>query len=265
MNFNITRSECNKSIATNATLIALSIASLVSNCLCVIEVQLIMVSTLVMSITLLIYSAIKLSRAITIKQHIVFKGELTRAVLLWESGKSIGASAFMMTSSVAIAATCFALNAWGDGFVCLAIFIYTAIELSVAVSLRNEYFKGNRGDEKTQQTINGCAEKMLGGGAAMLAIAIMAMAYMGYHLAEVKLWYPSSFESVFICDLTGIFLYVGIFVYLAVKVAMADKAKKNYLLQEKLQAERPAIMEEINVVTVEATESEEETPEAQAE
>ena len=183
MKFNVSLSDCEKSIAINATLVAFSAVVVVVSASCF------SIYTAIMAAIILVYGAVKLDRAVIIKKDVVANGELTTAVLLKEAKKNIGASAYLMASSAIMMtfSLSFISSLWLYGIVYLIVFIYTAIELSVAVSLNNEYIKGNRGDEKTQQAINGCVEKILGGGAAMLALTACFMIYHIYSVISVAM------------------------------------------------------------------------------
>ena len=242
MKFNVSLSDCEKSIAINATLVAFSAVVLIVSAICF------SIFTAVMAAVILVYGAVKLDRAVIIKKDVVANGEPTTAVLLKEADKSIGASAYLMASSAIMMIVSFIFLAWLYGIVNLIVFIYTAIELSVAVSLRDEVVKGKREDKMTQTAINSCVERILGGGAAMLALTAGFTVYGIYSvIAVATLSGIEQFEVLLMNSLSITLLIFALFVYLAVKVAMADKAKKNYARQAKAQLEAPEVLEETPV------------------
>ena len=242
MKFNVSLSDCEKSVAINATLVAFSAVVVVVSAICF------SIFTAVMAAVILVYGAVKLDRAVIIKKDVVANGEPTTAVLLKEADKSIGASAYLMASSAIMMIVSFIFLLWFYGIVHLIVFIYTAIELSVAVSLRDEVVKGKREDKMTQTAINSCVERILGGGAAMLALTAGVTIFGIYSVIAVAI--SSRIERV-VVELMGnlsiTLLIFALFVYLAVKVAMADKAKKNYARQAKAQLEAPEVLEEVPV------------------
>lgn len=242
MKFNVSLSDCEKSIAINATLVAFSAVVLIVSAICF------SIFTAVMAAVILVYGAVKLDRAVIIKKDVVANGEHTTAVLLKEADKNIGASAYLMASSAIMMIVSFIILLWFYGIVHLIVFIYTAIELSVAVSLRDEVVKGKREDKKTQTAINSCVERILGGGAAMLALTACLTIYGIYSvIAVATLSGIEQFEVLLMNNLSLTLLIFALFVYLAVKVAMADKAKKNYARQAKAQVEAPEVLEEVPV------------------
>lgn len=253
MKFNVSLSDCEKSVAINATLVAFSAVVVIVSAICI------SIFTAIMAAIILVYGAVKLDRAVIIKKDVVANGEPTTAVLLKEAGKSIGASAYLMASSAIMMIVSFIFLWWFYGIAYLIVFIYTAIELSVAVSLRDEVAKDKREDKMTQTAINSCVERILGGGAAMLALTAGFMIYGIYsvisvamlfaikQVEEATLFWIGQLEMVLMQNLSITLLAFALFVYLAVKVAMADKAKKNYARQAKAQLEAPEVLEEVPV------------------
>lgn len=253
MKFNVSLSDCEKSIAINATLVAFMAVVVI------ISAIFISIFNAITAAIILVYGAVKLDRAVIIKKDIVANGESTTAVLLKEAGKSIGASAYLMASSAIMMIVSFVFLWWFYGIAYLIVFIYTAIELSVAVSLRDEVAKGKREDKMTQTAINSCVERILGGGAAMLVLTAglmiygifsvisVAMFFGKEHFEETTLFGIEKLVVMLMNNLSITLLVFALFVYLAVKVAMADKAKKNYARQAKAQLEAPEVLEEVPV------------------
>ena len=67
MKFNVSLSDCEKSIAINATLVAFSAVVLIVSAICL------SIFTAVMAAVILVYGAVKLDRAVIIKKDVVAK------------------------------------------------------------------------------------------------------------------------------------------------------------------------------------------------
>ena len=246
MKFNVSLSDCEKSIAINATLVAFSAVTVI-----VLAVFLVMLHA-AFALALLVYAAIKLDRAVAIKKEILAdESAPLHEILLRESSKSIGASSFLLASFTILAIVNFVCMSWFIGIFCLALIVYGAIELSVVVSMRNIYIKNDDQDKMTKIVINDCTERTVGATATLLAMSVAIFIEGVIALAVLGDNKMAFFVETMVANAAFTLLHAIIFIYAAVELAMADKAKKNYARQAKAQLEAPEVLEE--------------TPEAQAE
>ena len=246
MKFNVSLSDCEKSIAINATLVAFSAVAVI-----VLAVFLVMLHA-AFALALLVYAAIKLDRAVAIKKVILAdESAPLHEILLRESSKSIGASSFLLASFTILAVVNFICMSWTIGILCLAVIVYGAIELSVVVSMRNLYIKNDDQDKMTKIVINDCTERTVGATATLLAMSVAMFIGGVFALAVLGDNKMAFFVETMVANAAFTLLHAIMFIYAAVELAMADKAKKNYARQAKAQLEAPEVLEE--------------TPEAQAE
>lgn len=246
MKFNVSLSDCEKSIAINATLVAFSAVVAI-----VLAVFLAMQHA-AFALALLVYAAIKLDRAVAIKKEILAdESAPLHEILLRESSKSIGASSFLLASFTILAVVNFICMSWTIGILCLAVIVYGAIELSVVVSMRNLYIKNDDQDKMTKIVINDCTERTVGATATLLAMSVAMFIGGVFALAVLGDNKMAFFVETMVANAAFTLLHAIMFIYAAVELAMADKAKKNYARQAKAQLEAPEVLEE--------------TPEAQAE
>ena len=243
MKFNVSLSDCEKSVAINATLVAFSAVAVI-----VLAVFLVMLHA-AFALALLVYAAIKLDRAVAIKKEILAdESAPLHEILLRESSKSIGASSFLLASFTILAIVNFIYMSWFIGIFCLALIVYGAIELSVVVSMRNIYIKNDDQDKMTKIVINDCTERTVGATATLLAMSVaifiegvFALAVLGDNKIDFF------FVETMVANAVFTLLHAIMFIYAAVELAMADKAKKNYARQAKAQLEAPEVLEEVPV------------------
>ena len=242
MKFNVSLSDCEKSIAINATLVAFSAVTVI-----VLAVFLVMLHA-AFALALLVYAAIKLDRAVAIKKEILAdESAPLHEILLRESSKSIGASSFLLASFTILAIVNFIYMSWFIGIFCLALIVYGAIELSVVVSMRNIYIKNDDQDKMTKIVINDCTERTVGATATLLAMSVAIFIEGVYALAVLGDNKMAFFVETMVANAAFTLLHAIIFIYAAVELAMADKAKKNYARQAKAQLEAPEVLEEVPV------------------
>ena len=242
MKFNVSLSDCEKSIAINATLVAFSAVVLI-----VLAVFLAMLHA-AFALALLVYAAIKLDRAVAIKKEILAdESAPLHEILLRESSKSIGASSFLLASFTILAIVNFVCMSWFIGIFCLALIVYGAIELSVVVSMRNIYIKNDDQDKMTKIVINDCTERTVGATATLLAMSVAIFIEGVVVLAVLGDNKMAFFVETMVANAAFTLLHAIIFIYAAVELAMADKAKKNYARQAKAQLEAPEVLEEVPV------------------
>ena len=242
MKFNVSLSDCEKSIAINATLVAFSAVAVI-----VLAVFLVMLHA-AFALALLVYAAIKLDRAVAIKKEILAdESAPLHEILLRESSKSIGASSFLLASFTILAVVNFICMSWTIGILCLAVIVYGAIELSVVVSMRNLYIKNDDQDKMTKIVINDCTERTVGATATLLAMSVAMFIGGVFALAVLGDNKMAFFVETMVANAAFTLLHAIIFIYAAVELAMADKAKKNYARQAKAQLEAPEVLEEVPV------------------
>lgn len=242
MKFNVSLSDCEKSVAINATLVAFSAVAVI-----VLAVFLVMLHA-AFALALLVYAAIKLDRAVAIKKEILAdESAPLHEILLRESSKSIGASSFLLASFTILAIVNFIYMSWFIGIFCLALIVYGAIELSVVVSMRNIYIKNDDQDKMTKIVINDCTERTVGATATLLAMSVAIFIEGVYALAVLGDNKMAFFVETMVANAAFTLLHAIIFIYAAVELAMADKAKKNYARQAKAQLEAPEVLEEVPV------------------
>ena len=242
MKFNVSLSDCEKSVAINATLVAFSAVAVI-----VLAVFLVMLHA-AFALALLVYAAIKLDRAVAIKKEILAdESAPLHEILLRESSKSIGASSFLLASFTILAVVNFICMSWTIGILCLAVIVYGAIELSVVVSMRNLYIKNDDQDKMTKIVINDCTERTVGATATLLAMSVAMFIGGVFALAVLGDNKMAFFVETMVANAAFTLLHAIIFIYAAVELAMADKAKKNYARQAKAQLEAPEVLEEVPV------------------
>ena len=242
MKFNVSLSDCEKSVAINATLVAFSAVAVI-----VLAIFLAMQHA-AFALALLVYAAIKLDRAVAIKKVILAdESAPLHEILLRESSKSIGASSFLLASFTILAVVNFICMSWTIGILCLAVIVYGAIELSVVVSMRNLYIKNDDQDKMTKIVINDCTERTVGATATLLAMSVAMFIGGVFALAVLGDNKMAFFVETMVANAVFTLLHAIIFIYAAVELAMADKAKKNYARQAKAQLEAPEVLEEVPV------------------
>ena len=242
MKFNVSLSDCEKSIAINATLVAFSAA------VAIVLAIFVAIQHVAFSLALLVYAAIKLDRAVAIKKVILAdESAPLHEILLRESSKSIGASSFLLASFTILAIVNFVYMSWIIGIFCIALIVYGAIELSVVVSMRNIYIKNDDQDKMTKIVINDCTERTVGATATLLAMSVAIFIEGVVVLAVLGDNKMAFFVETMVANAAFTLLHAIIFIYAAVELAMADKAKKNYARQAKAQLEAPEVLEEVPV------------------
>ena len=242
MKFNVSLSDCEKSIAINATLVAFSAVVAI-----VLAIFLAMLHA-AFALALLVYAAIKLDRAVAIKKVILAdESAPLHEILLRESSKSIGASSFLLASFTILAVVNFVCMSWIIGIFCLAVIVYGAIELSVVVSMRNIYIKNDDQDKMTKIVINDCTERTVGATATLLAMSVAIFIEGVIALAVLGDNKMAFFVETMVANAAFTLLHAIMFIYAAVELAMADKAKKNYARQAKAQLEALEVLEEVPV------------------
>ena len=242
MKFNVSLSDCEKSIAINATLVAFSAV------VAIVLAIFVAIQHVAFALALLVYAAIKLDRAVAIKKVILAdESAPLHEILLRESSKSIGASSFLLASFTILAIVNFIYMSWFIGIFCLALIVYGAIELSVVVSMRNIYIKNDDQDKMTKIVINDCTERTVGATATLLAMSVAIFIEGVYALAVLGDNKMAFFVETMVANAAFTLLHAIIFIYAAVELAMADKAKKNYARQAKAQLEAPEVLEEVPV------------------
>ena len=242
MKFNVSLSDCEKSIAINATLVAFSAV------VAIVLAIFVAIQHVVFAVALLVYAAIKLDRAVAIKKVILAdESAPLHEILLRESSKSIGASSFLLASFTILAIVNFIYMSWFIGIFCLALIVYGAIELSVVVSMRNIYIKNDDQDKMTKIVINDCTERTVGATATLLAMSVAIFIEGVYALAVLGDNKMAFFVETMVANAAFTLLHAIMFIYAAVELAMADKAKKNYARQAKAQLEAPEVLEEVPV------------------
>lgn len=242
MKFNVSLSDCEKSIAINATLVAFSAV------VAIVLAIFVAIQHVAFALALLVYAAIKLDRAVAIKKEILAdESAPLHEILLRESSKSIGASSFLLASFTILAIVNFVYMSWIIGIFCLALIVYGAIELSVVVSMRNIYIKNDDQDKMTKIVINDCTERTVGATATLLAMSVAIFIEGVFALAVLGDNKMAFFVETMVANAAFTLLHAIIFIYAAVELAMADKAKKNYARQAKAQLEAPEVLEEVPV------------------
>ena len=242
MKFNVSLSDCEKSIAINATLVAFSAVAVI------VLAIFITIQHAAFALALLVYAAIKLDRAVAIKKVILAdESAPLHEILLRESSKSIGASSFLLASFTILAVVNFVCMSWTIGILCLAVIVYGAIELSVVVSMRNLYIKNDDQDKMTKIVINDCTERTVGATATLLAMSVAMFIGGVFALAVLGDNKMAFFVETMVANAAFTLLHAIMFIYAAVELAMADKAKKNYARQAKAQLEAPEVLEEVPV------------------
>ena len=242
MKFNVSLSDCEKSIAINATLVAFSAV------VAIVLAIFFAIQHVAFALALLVYAAIKLDRAVAIKKVILAdESAPLHEILLRESSKSIGASSFLLASFTILAVVNFICMSWTIGILCLAVIVYGAIELSVVVSMRNLYIKNDDQDKMTKIVINDCTERTVGATATLLAMSVAMFIGGVFALAVLGDNKMAFFVETMVANAVFTLLHAIIFIYAAVELAMADKAKKNYARQAKAQLEAPEVLEEVPV------------------
>ena len=242
MKFNVSLSDCEKSIAINATLVAFSAA------VAIVLAIFVAIQHVAFSLALLVYAAIKLDRAVAIKKVILAdESAPLHEILLRESSKSIGASSFLLASFTILAIVNFVYMSWIIGIFCIALIVYGAIELSVVVSMRNIYIKNDDQDKMTKIVINDCTERTVGATATLLAMSVAIFIEGVVVLAVLGDNKMAFFVETMVANAAFTLLHAIMFIYAAVELAMADKAKKNYARQAKAQLEAPEVLEEVPV------------------
>ncbi len=246
MKFNVSLSDCEKSIAINATLVAFSAV------VAIVLAIFVAIQHVAFALALLVYAAIKLDRAVAIKKEILAdESAPLHEILLRESSKSIGASSFLLASFTILAIVNFVYMSWIIGIFCLALIVYGAIELSVVVSMRNIYIKNDDQDKMTKIVINDCTERTVGATATLLAVSVAIFIEGVFALAVLGDNKMAFFVETMVANAAFTLLHAIIFIYAAVELAMADKAKKNYARQAKAQLEAPEVLEEVPEVQAE--------------
>ena len=242
MRFKVSLSDCEKSIAINATLVAFSAV------VAIVLAIFVAIQHVAFALALLVYAAIKLDRAVAIKKVILAdESAPLHEILLRESSKSIGASSFLLASFTILAIVNFVYMSWIIGIFCLALIVYGAIELSVVVSMRNIYIKNDDQDKMTKIVINDCTERTVGATATLLAMSVAIFIEGVVVLAVLGDNKMAFFVETMVANAAFTLLHAIIFIYAAVELAMADKAKKNYARQAKAQLEAPEVLEEVPV------------------
>ena len=242
MKFNVSLSDCEKSIAINATLVAFSAV------VAIVLAIFVAIQHVAFALALLVYAAIKLDRAVAIKKEILAdESAPLHEILLRESSKSIGASSFLLASFTILAIVNFIYMSWIIGIFCLAVIVYGAIELSVVVSMRNIYIKNDDQDKMTKIVINDCTERTVGATATLLAMSVAIFIEGVFALAVLGDNKMAFFVETMVANAAFTLLHAIMFIYAAVELAMADKAKKNYARQAKAQLEAPEVLEEVPV------------------
>ena len=240
MKFNVSLSDCEKSIAINATLVAFSAV------VAIVLAIFIAIQHVVFAVALLVYAAIKLDRAVAIKKVILAdESAPLHEILLRESSKSIGASSFLLASFTILAIVNFVCMSWIIGIFCLAVIVYGAIELSVVVSMRNIYIKNDDQDKMTKIVINDCTERTVGATATLLAMSVAIFIEGVIALAVLGDNKMAFYVETMVANAAFTLLHAIMFIYAAVELAMADKAKKNYARQAKAQLEALEVLEEV--------------------
>ena len=242
MKFNVSLSDCEKSIAINATLVAFSAV------VAIVLAIFLAIQHVAFALALLVYAAIKLDRAVAIKKVILADETAPlHEILLRESSKSIGASSFLLASFTILAIVNFVYMSWFIGILCLAVIVYGAIELSVVVSMRNIYIKNDDQDKMTKIVINDCTERTVGATATLLAMSVAIFIEGVIALAVLGDNKMAFYVETMVANTAFTLLHAIMFIYAAVELAMADKAKKNYARQAKAQLEAPEVLEEVPV------------------
>ena len=242
MKFNVSLSDCEKSIAINATLVAFSAV------VAIVLAIFVAIQHVAFALALLVYAAIKLDRAVAIKKVILAdESAPLHEILLRESSKSIGASSFLLASFTILAIVNFVYMSWIIGIFCIAVIVYGAIELSVVVSMRNIYIKNDDQDKMTKIVINDCTERTVGATATLLAMSVAIFIEGVIALAVLGDNKMAFYVETMVANAAFTLLHAIIFIYAAVELAMADKAKKNYARQAKEQVEAPEVLEEVPV------------------
>lgn len=242
MKFNVSLSDCEKSIAINATLVAFSAV------VAIVLAIFLAIQHVAFALALLVYAAIKLDRAVAIKKVILADETAPlHEILLRESSKSIGASSFLLASFTILAIVNFVYMSWIIGILCLAVIVYGAIELSVVVSMRNIYIKNDDQDKMTKIVINDCTERTVGATATLLAMSVAIFIEGVIALAVLGDNKMAFYVETMVANTAFTLLHAIMFIYAAVELAMADKAKKNYARQAKAQLEAPEVLEEVPV------------------
>ena len=242
MKFNVSLSDCEKSIAINATLVAFSAV------VAIVLAIFVAIQHVAFALALLVYAAIKLDRAVAIKKVILAdESAPLHEILLRESSKSIGASSFLLASFTILAIVNFVYMSWIIGIFCIAVIVYGAIELSVVVSMRNIYIKNDDQDKMTKIVINDCTERTVGATATLLAMSVAIFIEGVIALAVLGDNKMAFYVETMVANAAFTLLHAIIFIYAAVELAMADKAKKNYARQAKAQLEAPEVLEEVPV------------------
>ena len=242
MKFNVSLSDCEKSIAINATLVAFSAV------VAIVLAIFLAIQHVAFALALLVYAAIKLDRAVAIKKVILADETAPlHEILLRESSKSIGASSFLLASFTILAIVNFVYMSWHIGILCLAAIVYGASELSVVVSMRNIYIKNDDQDKMTKIVINDCTERTVGATATLLAMSVAIFIEGVIALAVLGDNKMAFYVETMVANTAFTLLHAIMFIYAAVELAMADKAKKNYARQAKAQLEAPEVLEEVPV------------------
>lgn len=219
MDINKKRSCCETAVAANAFLVALTgIATIVLT---------IIFSWLAGGICLavLIYSAIELDRSVSYKKAMLESADIERpndAILKSGTKKSIGASAFLMSAMVIEMIIAFVLLGWLLGAICLGIFIFAAIELSIAVSLLAEIEKGLPSNENTKTTLKSCIDRAIGANATLLACMIASLFLAIWTIIAVY----EAMEMIFIDNILMVIIILAVLTYSAIRLSLADTEKK---------------------------------------